>query len=592
MSDRPEITLQQISARASEQSFSRGENYYNTGAVSDTVRRGDEIEARCHGSYPEPYRVWARIDASGIAATRCNCEYDWGGDCKHIVAVLLTYLHQPDQFEVRQTLQAALLERSKEDLVDIIMLMVNRYPDLQDIVDSPTPNEIVIGMVPLDTLNFRQELRDAFGGYDYDDYYRYGDNPVTRTVDQVATVADRLAERGDWLSAAAVYRTILEEFAEMDESYYYPDDGDLGESIDMAASGLDKCLAQSVIRENDNELRASLIALLEVFIWDVNFGGIGIGDDTPEIILKHIRREDIPPIRKRVEEARDRRLKRNYGDWAAEVYNSFLTDLDMLDEVEPEIILERLRAQEMYHLLVNKLLEMNRVDEAVTVIRQNMNSGYAWIHALNLLVEHDHAAKAQQVAEDILAGEYDYELAEWLLDRYKTDDNKAGLFRWQKRQMVERSSVHVYGELKATAQSLGQWNDLRPQIIRELETKEHYAVLTQVYLHDGEWQLAWDTLPKVKRDNAYGRSLELEVADAARHATPERAIPVFVRYARHYIDSRGRDNYQRAASLLVKVQQAYDHLDEIETWQTLIAELREEHKRLPALKDELNKAGL
>ena len=74
MSDRPDITLQQISARASEQSFSRGENYYNTGAVSDTVRRGDEIEARCHGSYPEPYRVWARLDASGIAATRCNCE--------------------------------------------------------------------------------------------------------------------------------------------------------------------------------------------------------------------------------------------------------------------------------------------------------------------------------------------------------------------------------------------------------------------------------------------------------------------------------------------------------------------------------------
>jgi len=27
-------------------------------------------------------------------------------------------------------------------------------------------------------------------------------------------------------------------------------------------------------------------------------------------------------------------------------------------------------------------------------------------------------------------------------------------------------------------------------------------------------------------------------------------------------------------------------------WETFIADLREEHKRLPALKDELNKAGL
>jgi len=117
-------------------------------------------------------------------------------------------------------------------------------------------------------------------------------------------------------------------------------------------------------------------------------------------------------------------------------------------------------------------------------------------------------------------------------------------------------------------------------------------VLTRVYLRDGEWQLAWETLPKVKRDNTYGRSLELEVADASRHALPERAIPVFIRYARQYIDSRGRDNYQRAASLLAKVQQAYDQLGEIETWETLITELREEYKQLPALKDGLNKAGL
>ena len=128
MSDRPKITLQQIHGRASEQSFSRGENYYNTGAITDTVRRGDEIEARCHGSYPEPYRVWAKLNDSEIAATSCTCEYDWGGDCKHIVAMLLTYMHDPDLFEERLTLQDALLSRSKEDLVDIIMLIGHTLP--------------------------------------------------------------------------------------------------------------------------------------------------------------------------------------------------------------------------------------------------------------------------------------------------------------------------------------------------------------------------------------------------------------------------------------------------------------------------------
>jgi uncharacterized Zn finger protein len=264
----------------------------------------------------------------------------------------------------------------------------------------------------------------------------------------------------------------------------------------------------------------------------------------------------------------------------------------MFDGVDEDTIIERLRDEGLDYLLAAKLLDFNRVDEAIEVIREDIHGAFERIHALNLLVEHDQAAKAQQVAEDILAGEYHYELAGWLLARYKTEDNKEDMLRWQKRQMAERPNIQVYGELKTTAQALNQWDDLRPQIIRDLKTGQNFDVLTRVYLHDGEYALAWDTLSKVKRNNYYGRLLELEVADAARHATPERAIPVFVKYARQYIDSRGRDNYQQAASLLAKVQQAYDQLDEIETWETLIAELREEYKRLPALKDELKKARL
>jgi len=73
---------------------------------------------------------------------------------------------------------------------------------------------------------------------------------------------------------------------------------------------------------------------------------------------------------------------------------------------------------------------------------------------------------------------------------------------------------------------------------------------------------------------------------------PERAIPVYVKYARRYINNRGRGNYQVAARLLAVVQQLYDRLDEIEKWEPFIAGIRAEFKTLRALQDELNKAGL
>lgn len=595
MADRPKITLQQIHARASDQSFSRGENYYNTGAITDTVRRGDEIEARCKGSYPEPYRVWAKFDCPEITATSCTCEYDWGGDCKHIVALLLTSLHDPDQFEERPTLHDALLSRSKEDLVDIIMLMVTRYPDLQDIVDRPTPNEVIQGRVTLDTLSFRQELRGAFSSYGYDDYDDYSHTPDRKVV-EIAAVAKRLSERGDWRSAAAVYRAILEEFAGMDTDYNYDEEGDLAYAISEVAARLDDCLKQPDVINDDAERRAIFDALLGVFVWDVNFGGIDIGMDAPEIILKYARREDIPAIRQLIESARDRKRSGFHGEWAAQTYNGFLMDLDMLDEVDPEIILERLRAQGMYHLLVNKLLEMERPDEAVTVIKQEMNTAYEWTQALNLLVDHGHNTKAEQVAEDMLAAEYSYELAEWLLDRYKASDNKPGLLRWQIRQLQSRPNIQNYSELKVTAQALNQWDSLRPQIIHDLQAEQSYEVLTRVYLHDEQWELAWDMLPKAEKQRdsiyGYGQPLDFDVAQASRHALPERAIPVYIKYARKRIANRSRDQYAVAANLLTTVQKLYDQLDEIEKWETLIAEIRAEFKTLRALQDELNKAGL
>ena len=47
----------------------------------------------------------------------------------------------------------------------------------------------------------------------------------------LGTGAQRFAEREDWRSAAAIYRTILEEFAELDSDSYYDEDGSLAYAI-------------------------------------------------------------------------------------------------------------------------------------------------------------------------------------------------------------------------------------------------------------------------------------------------------------------------------------------------------------------------
>lgn len=130
------IDLQQIKARALAQSFERGESLYERGAIFLPTRRDNVISAQCVGTYSDYYHVSAAFDEAGELTTDCACPYDWGGDCKHIIALLLVYLHEPERFRASAGLREELMTLDQEDLVDIIEQMAARYLGLDDIIEG------------------------------------------------------------------------------------------------------------------------------------------------------------------------------------------------------------------------------------------------------------------------------------------------------------------------------------------------------------------------------------------------------------------------------------------------------------------------
>ena len=87
-------------------------------------------------------------------------------------------------------------------------------------------------------------------------------------------------------------------------------------------------------------------------------------------------------------------------------------------------------------------------------------------------------------------------------------------------------------------------------------------------------------------------TLQLEVAQAAGEQRPGESIRLYMQLVENLIGQRGRNNYTQAASYLKSVNDAYLRLGELHTWETLIANLREQHRNLPALREELDRAGL
>ncbi|MGC9502481.1 SWIM zinc finger family protein [Baaleninema sp.] len=105
MSDR--LNFSDIERNATPQSIERGREYYEWGQVQSIVRRGSLLQASVMGQSEPWYETFLDVER---CEGDCSCPYDWGGWCKHIVALALTYLNDSEQIENRFSLDE-LIER-------------------------------------------------------------------------------------------------------------------------------------------------------------------------------------------------------------------------------------------------------------------------------------------------------------------------------------------------------------------------------------------------------------------------------------------------------------------------------------------------
>ncbi len=407
------MTEDDIRSGTTTQSFARGKSYYDKGAVSGTIRRGNELEGQVQGSQFQPYRIHVvLLDQTDVISATCTCPYNWGGYCKHIVAVLLAYVHQPESFVERPPLPEMLMERSKEQLVDLIRQMILRYPDLQTLVDRPVPG--AAGEAPVDTEAFRRELRQAIDRYSYDEW---GESSVDSAIFSISAAAERFASAGDWRSARAIYSAIVDECLNGSDSLG-DDEGEFITAMDDVLQKLAKCLDQPEIRDDDSERRAVLNCLIDAYTWDVKMGGQGLGDAVmPEALIKYAKQSDVAPLRKRIQ-AEQHRATASFDRWDAVAYENLLMDLDLIDNVDPEVTLQRLRDQELFSLLFDKLLQLNRFDEAIAVAEEELTTPFERLQVAYTLAAAGQDDAAVRLGQETLKSKFDYNLASWLAGRY------------------------------------------------------------------------------------------------------------------------------------------------------------------------------
>jgi uncharacterized Zn finger protein len=274
----PRLKDAYVRGLASEKSFERGESYYKDGAIMDPIRQGMELRAYCEGSEHEPYHLRVTLAKGGVEGASCTCPYDWGGVCKHLVALLLTYARSPDLFRVVPPLEEMLAPSSKQELIAIINQMIKREPELISIVELSAATRQGGGGKSMNVAAYRRQARRAL--------QHNSPRFIEKELQSLRDAAAVLADGGDLLNAGAIYHALLEEAIKGydDVMLSVDEDGDIAVIVDELAKGLINCIEKSGADEDTR--RAWLQCLLEAELADIDFGGIDLAPSARDAILE------------------------------------------------------------------------------------------------------------------------------------------------------------------------------------------------------------------------------------------------------------------------------------------------------------------
>ncbi len=577
---KPQITLEQIKAAATAQSFERGQSYYQQGAINNPMLQGMRLSASCWGS--DLYETSVTLGADGVSTSGCTCPYDWGGLCKHQVALLLTYLKKPEVVQVIPPIAELLQSHSRDDLIALIEEMVGQSPDLITLLEI-TPPQKQTSTAPLNTANYRTQVQRALRLDDMD--------RIVRALEPMLTAAQRLLTVGDWQNAGSVYQVLLEEaIANYDWEVIDVDyDGAVMCVVQDMADGLMNCVAAAETAPAETR-HLWLQTLLDAELKDIELGGVDFVADSWDRVLEFVQADEwdwiIDTIQQKVAACPN-----DGNSWKRERLVGLLIRAmeDSGDTTASDRMIEQYgTASQKVFLRVNQ----GQWDQAIALASKEFVQlpGLVFQLADKLVAAGVPEKAAAYVEADLKNHQYGWKHQEWLANYYRQFGSPEQAIEWTFKEFESTPRLSIYQRLKGLNPPTEQWKNLQTQIITTLKGQKNFPVLVDIWLDEGDFDQA---LIAVNQMSVVTRSpKQLDIARAAEKPKPELAISLYQTLVTSTIGLKNRSAYQTAVGYLQKVKQLYTGLNQPDAWRSYIQTISKGYPNLRALQDELRKGQL
>jgi uncharacterized Zn finger protein len=614
----PGVSEARIRAGASPDSFGRGRDYYDRGAVVELALRGHTFQGDVEGSQYTPYRVIVSFDVGGITTASCTCPYDWGGWCKHIVAVLLTSLYEADEIESRPTLDAQLAELDRTQLQALLVGLAARDDALADAIERQVALLRLAGAAPqarqasgptrrtpIDQDAIRRQVRAAVrsSGRDYRrgygrDYDYYDDE--ADLGDEVVAAARPLLEQArqfiagdDARTALDILEALVEEFLEgyrtlndeAEDTYGGEYEGSAGDLLDELAETSAEAILSAELTDDERS------DWLETCVdWNEAADDLGRGDAFAIAVTAAEQGWNYPPLLRVLagEISEQGAWEGESPDYADELALVRLRILERQERFQEYLYLAEAEGQvERYVVMLAKI---GRTQEAVDEGLKYLTTPKDVLEVARVLRERGDLDGAVRLAEHGLALQQPEDqpaiygldtehekapLADWLADLATAMGDHDRALRAAETAFRAAPSLNAYRKAQELAGE--RWETVKPGLLEHLRQTKAYIgeANVDIFLHEN---LIDDAITAVQDRHYYGGALT-RVMDAALATRPDWVIKAATAQAEAIMNAGKAQHYDVAVEWLRRARDAYRSAGRQADWQGYFDSIRIEHGR-------------
>lgn len=567
-----QIPLNQFEQYIDGTILKRGLQYFKKGHVHEPEEIGPgEYEAIVEGT--ENYTVQLTIKNGKITEHVCDCPYDMGPVCKHVVAVI--YYLQQDELELNKKAKKAKRAKTGQTAKPVEQKTVAQR--IEELLDKATHDELKQFIREMATQNaqFRNLFLSSFAQHNSDeskelyvkqlksilktasDRYGYIDWSAARlvgdAVDNLLETAQKQISNRNYKSAVFICTAVMEQ---MTEAIEYSDDSnsDISEGISTAYEML-----YTIAKEQLSEEIRKLIIEYCFTSFD----------------------------------------KQIYSGWEWHIGVLRLASLLLKTEEETELIFKQIEKvqgsyfvrEEAQCIKYDIILKTKGESAAEKYLEQNITNSNLRREAIQKALKKKNYEKAVSLAKDGV--KYDMkdrpgiamEWYDWLLKIAQAQNDSERIIEYARLLFIDnfKKEQDYYKILKQHVKP-EEWVAFVESIIKDITTKNQWLdtdLIASIFIKE-EW---WDRLLELVKKSPDLNTIEYYEKYLSKHFAGE-IVELYANCILEYIEKNmGRNHYQNACRYIRKIMK----LGARDKANGIISFLRAEYPKRKALMEELNK---